>query len=223
MIVLISQSFQFTQVCRHHRQTIMSHVDTLPELELPFLDRMFSKDAKNYHVWSYRQWLVRHFSLWDSEIPFVEALLDADVRNNSAWNHRWFVVFGRYLDPSKHSISNSNSYSALSETILGNEIEYTQGKIALAPQNQSPWNYLRGIVRHRADHLATLKTFAEKFANVEDEDQIQSSHALDFLADIYTGERRHDKSGRALELLASKYDPIRKNYWEYRKTLLQPA
>ena len=59
---------------------------------------MFQQDSKNYHVWSYRQWLVRHFDLWDTELPDVEELIDEDVRNNSAWNHRYFVVFGRGKD-----------------------------------------------------------------------------------------------------------------------------
>lgn len=57
---------------------------------------MFALDSKNYHVWSYRQWLVKRFALWDEgEIEACEMLLKMDVRNNSAWNHRWFVVFGR--------------------------------------------------------------------------------------------------------------------------------
>lgn len=57
---------------------------------------MFESDPKNYHVWSYRQWLVRRFGLWDKgEVEWVGGLLEKDVRNNSGWNHRWFVVFGR--------------------------------------------------------------------------------------------------------------------------------
>jgi protein farnesyltransferase/geranylgeranyltransferase type-1 subunit alpha len=58
---------------------------------------MFEQDSKNYHVWSYRQWLVKRFGLWDNagEMESVERLLEVDVRNNSAWNHRWFLNFGR--------------------------------------------------------------------------------------------------------------------------------
>lgn len=56
---------------------------------------MFEADAKNYHVWSYRQWLVRRFDLWEKgELESTEEMLKKDIRNNSAWNHRWFVVFG---------------------------------------------------------------------------------------------------------------------------------
>ena len=57
--------------------------------EADFISQMFELDAKNYHVWSYRQWLVRRFELWDEgELEATEKLIEEDVRNNSAWNHR---------------------------------------------------------------------------------------------------------------------------------------
>jgi hypothetical protein len=66
------------------------------EGEQEFVAKMFELDQKNYHVWSYRQWLVKRFELWDAgEIEAIEQMLKTDVRNNSAWNHRWFVSFGR--------------------------------------------------------------------------------------------------------------------------------
>lgn len=66
--------------------------------ELEFIARVLDVDTKNYHTWSYRQWLLAHFDdagLWLGELPYVDDLLRADVRNNSAWHHRYFVVFGR--------------------------------------------------------------------------------------------------------------------------------
>ena len=213
----------FMRPTRHHRQTIMSRIPSLPDTELPFLSRMFSKDAKNYHVWSYRQWLVRHFSLWDGEISFVETLLDEDVRNNSAWNHRWFTVFGKQLDPSRDSIKSSVSGLMIPATIVDREIEYTQNKIVLAPQNQSSWNYLRGIYRQSQRSLLDVKDFAGEFASLNEESQVKSSHALDILAEIYAIEKEEDKAREALQLLASRYDPVRKNYWHYRQQLLAKA
>jgi protein farnesyltransferase/geranylgeranyltransferase type-1 subunit alpha len=82
---------------RHHRQLLMTRLGD-PTGEAAFLRSMFERDSKNYHVWSYRQWLVRRFDLWDTELPDVEELIDEDVRNNSAWNHRYFLVFGRGKD-----------------------------------------------------------------------------------------------------------------------------
>lgn len=204
---------------RHHRQVIMTKISTIPPTELSFLAQMFEKDYKNYHVWSYRQWLVRHFSLWDTELPYIETLLDEDVRNNSAWNHRWFVVFSRYVDPSTGTGADAAAIKA-DPLIAARETDYAKAKIRLAPQNESPWNYLRGVVRKREGGLAVLTGFAEEFADLGREDQVRSSHALDLLADVYAAGKEKERAGKALELLARKYDPIRKNYWNYRRGLL---
>ena len=235
---------------RHHRQFIMSHLTTLPPTEIAFLARMFNQDAKNYHVWAYRHWLVRHFSLWDSELPYIESLLLEDVRNNSAWNHRWFVVFCRDTDPAVHSIQDLNNEPTaaaakavagedteavgrgnkkikINPAIIEREIEYAKQAIRAAPQNQSPWNYLRGVLRNQGQGLEGLKDFAEGFADVSREDEVRSSHALDFLADVYAAEAEEqgrERAVAALELLARRFDPIRRNYWNYRRDLMaKPA
>jgi protein farnesyltransferase/geranylgeranyltransferase type-1 subunit alpha len=62
-------------------------------LELSFINEILSDDAKNYHAWTYRQWVIRTFNLWENELEFVNKLLDKDVRNNSAWNQRYFTIF----------------------------------------------------------------------------------------------------------------------------------
>ena len=200
----------------------MNSISTLPPTELSFLARILAKDAKNYHVWSYRQWLVRHFSQWDSELPYVESLLRSDVRNNSAWNHRWFVVFGHFDAgnvPSDVNGKVGRMYD-VDEEVVEREIEYTRNAISEAPQNQSPWNYLRGVLRRAGKGVGELKGFASQFADMEKEDEVRSSHALDFLADVYAEEQETERAGKALELLARRYDPIRRNYWNYKRELL---
>ena len=191
----------------------MSSLSSLPRTELPFLTRMLTKDAKNYHVWSYRLWLVRHFSLWDSELPYIETLLRNDVRNNSVWNHRWFVVFGREELPFKQQ-------SLPEKEIVDREAEFAKKAIMEAPQNQSAWNYLRGVLRKAEKPITELKDFAGEFADLDKEDEIKSTHALDLLADIYIEEKKKDKAERVLKLLANRYDPIRKSYWIYKRDSL---
>ena len=68
--------------------------------------------------------------------------------------------------------------------------------------------------------MGALAGFAEEFAGEGRE--VRSSHALDFLAEVWGqgGEEEKRKAERALGLLADTYDPIRKNYWDYRKRLL---
>ena len=181
--------------------------------------QMFEHDAKNYHVWSYRQWLVRHFGLWETELRDVEVLLGRDVRNNSAWNHRWFVVFGR-----EDVVGEGESKGkGVGEEVVEREIGVAKEAIRLAPQNQSPWSYLRGVLRRVGRGLGSERAFAEEFADLGRPDEVRSSHALDYLADMYAeegGEARREEAKKALDLLAEKYDPIRRNYWEYRKSLL---
>ena len=53
--------------------------------------------------------------------------------------------------------------------------------------------------------------------------RVTSSHALDILADIYAAKEEKaekEKAVVALEMLAETFDPIRANYWNYRKSLV---
>ena len=78
-----------------------------------------------------------------------------------------------------------------------------------------------GILRAAELPKSTLKPFASEFADVQKPDDVHSSHALDLLADIYAEEENsREKAEKALELLATKYDPIRANYWNFRKGML---
>ena len=47
--------------------------------EKELLADVFDSDAKNYHAWSYRVWLVERFKLWTGELDYIESLLDEDV------------------------------------------------------------------------------------------------------------------------------------------------
>ena len=223
----------------------MSDLPELPAGEMDFLTRILSKDAKNYHVWSYRQWLVRHFGLWPdvsgqevepgaadvtarkggaAELRFVDALLLDDVRNNSAWNHRFFMLFGREVP------------AQAAPAVYEREIDYAKRKVARAPQNLAAWNYLRGVVRHRkrsdagaantdatekTAELAELEGFAKEFADVEGPiEEIRSTHAVELLAEVWSGKGDYAPSRKAYEVL-DKVEPIRKGYWNYKKQLIQ--
>lgn len=196
----------------HHRNLIVDKLGKWQE-DAEFVERMFELDAKNYHVWSYRQWLVRRFGLWgQGELEFTERMLGRDVRNNSAWNHRWYIVNGR---------EEEGVAGVTDEEIRMREMEFAKRAIAKAPQNASPWSYLRGIVRRSGMSLESLKGLAVEYADVTKPDGVRSSHALDLLADVLAEEADGKQQAReALDLLSNKYDPIRKNYWEYRKGLL---
>ena len=56
--------------------------------ELDFIAVVLDEDAKNYHAWGHRQWVIKTCGLWANELGYVDGLLQDDLRNNSAWNER---------------------------------------------------------------------------------------------------------------------------------------
>ncbi|KAF4629344.1 hypothetical protein G7Y89_g8805 [Cudoniella acicularis] len=218
----------------HHRQLLIDalypsisspeELKALEDSERTFMTQMFDQDSKNYHVWCYRQYLVKKFNLFSSseELKSVELLLRKDVRNNSAWSHRFFLVFSNPAYCTEGS--KATEYDAkISDEILDREIEFCKAATFEAPQNQSPWNYLRGVLRKGGRKLQTLEFFASEFVKIpkEGKEDVRSSHALDFLADAWAEKGEVDKADTALRLLGDKYDRIRKNYWDWRSRLLK--
>lgn len=218
----------------NHRQLLLDHyyptivtspsdVAALGESEREFLERMLEEDTKNYHVWSYRQYLVRKLGLWDDEErQSIETMLHEDVRNNSAWSHRFFVVFSNptYATPDSHA---TEPDPKIPTDIIDREIGYAQSKILLAPQNQSPWNYLKGALVKSGRKFGSVRDFTEQFVRNlgGDAEEVRSSHALDLLADIYKEAGEKEKADLALRSLGEKWDRIRKGYWEYRRKMLE--
>ena len=120
------------------------------------------------------------------------------------------------------------------------EVDYAKTIIERTPQNPSPWNYLRGVLCRCDIPQAEFMDFCEKFvrgggeadttssstvrADEEREldyeaDTVRSSHAIAWLAEIYAEEKPEEgkeKATRCWRALGSKWDPIRKNYWEWR-------
>ncbi|KAF9450611.1 protein prenylyltransferase [Macrolepiota fuliginosa MF-IS2] len=212
----------------HHRRLLITHLRT-PLPELPFLNRCLALDAKNYHTWSYRQWLLSHFiddeDLWKGEIDFVENTIADDVRNNSAWHHRFFVVFGCGVREGEEDRAR----------VIKRELIFTKQNISLAPNNPSAWNYLRGILDHNNLPYSLLTQFVKPYTvplnpnavdivDLENPPPVKGAelpcvYAIEFLADI--NEKAGDKESllKAVELwksLANEHDTIRRKYWEHR-------
>ncbi|GIY36681.1 hypothetical protein CDAR_379251 [Caerostris darwini] len=192
----------------HHRQVLVDWLKD-PSKEKKFTERILADDPKNYHAWQHRQWVIKEFNLWDDELDFVNELLTDDIRNNSAWNQRFFVI----------------NTVGISDEVLDREIKYTLDCIQKAPNNESPWNYLRGILRDRGlSKIPEVTEFTEKLY----ESGCRSPHLLGFMIDIReesllanTTMEDLRKTLDLCSLLAKKHDVIRKEYWEYIANNLQ--
>lgn len=193
----------------NYRQRVIELILESPETasrfqhkrEYPIIKMMLSLDAKNHHVWLYRNWCVQRFNLFDDieELSSVDSMIADDARNNSAWTHRYFLLFNR---------------RNTSADIFNREIEYAKEKIALCPQNPSSWNYLFGIYRQSQRPLTEIKEFCKSYADLSEE-FISSSFALEALAEIATLEKDYGLASTYYDLLLTKYDPIRNAYWKY--------
>lgn len=184
----------------HYRQSIGTNNPAFYKGELVLIKLAIDEDSKNYHAWSHYKWLVQNrlelFPLQD-QLAFINELLDKDVRNNSAWSFRYFLYS---LDP--EVLTDQGAFEA--------EREFVKAKIALAPQNESPWNYLVGLYgKYKGVRSGDL----EKLCLQHTEPEIQSTHALEILQSIYS-KSNPDKSKRILDIL-DEYIPTRKGYWNF--------
>ncbi|KAH6626223.1 geranylgeranyltransferase type I alpha subunit-like protein [Chaetomium sp. MPI-SDFR-AT-0129] len=233
----------------HHRHLLVENyhpliasdpaaISAFAASERAFIAQMLSEDTKNYHVWSYRSYVVSKLGLFDDadELAAIEGLIDKDVRNNSAWSHRFFLVFSNpaYATPGAAATAPDPGVPA---EVVDREIEYVTGKIRLAPQNQSGWNYLRGVLVKGGRKLASVEGFVSEFVirlgeerseggkegggeEGEGED-VLSTHALDLLAEIYAEKGEKEKADLSLRRLGQKWDRIRVGYWEWRRKCLE--
>lgn len=175
--------------------------------EKQFIAYILKQDCKNYHAWQHLQWLISELSAWEGELEFTETLIDDDVRNNSAWNHRHYVI------------SNTTGFI---DSVREKEINFTCHKIRLAPNNESSWNYLRGVLATYG--LNKSKTVKKMCEDLYAKPGLKSPHLLGFLIDCIeetlSGQEQPSKSmlNRAISLceeLATKCDTIRVEYWNF--------
>ncbi|KAF7965616.1 hypothetical protein HWV62_42641 [Athelia sp. TMB] len=220
----------------HHRRLLLTEMRK-PAPELDFIARSLKEDEKNYHTWSYRQWLLAYFNddtLWEGEIAFVEHMLQEDIRNNSAWHHRFFTVFQSGVRKGDED----------REAVLHRELIFVKEAISTAPNNPSAWNYLRGILDYTQTPYSTLQLFVQPYTVTREpgedmtevidlenpapskEAQLPCTAAIEFLADIHEVEGGDDlmKATELWKSLADEHDKIRKKYWEFRiRDALQTA
>lgn len=179
---------------RHQRQALADKVST-PMQEMDFINRMIENDSKNYHAWSYRQWVIQKYQLWDFEWVDVARLIAEDVRNNSAWNQRYFCL--------KNMLQKVQGES---------ELQYIFENIKLAPLNESPWNYLQGVLK-----LMSLKLldFPILLAKVESYSNESNRFAMTALVNLYKSMGKASEYQRMCKTLEG-VDSIRQRYWEFR-------
>ncbi|KAJ1995375.1 CAAX geranylgeranyltransferase alpha subunit [Coemansia spiralis] len=199
--------------------------------ELFFTSSAIESDSKNFHAWSYRQWLVRTYGVWEQELGFIDTMINEDVRNNSAWNQRYFVLMGDGRGrPTK------DAGSPMEGSLADSEIDYATDMIKLAPNNESPWTYIVGLlVRHAPAKLYTVLLPKLKELAADGSEYAAAMKTTPFywsaLVDIYEQQAKDlpdqaddllAQASEVCDVLATDHDPMRNKYWEFRKDQLVP-
>jgi len=148
--------------------------------------------------------------LYDDELVYVDRLISDDVRNNSAWNQRFFVL--------KHT--------GFTQDVLQREIHYVMMRIRFVKNNESTWNFLRGLLQQgdgTMDQFTEVVEFCEELYT----SGVRSPFLIAFLIDMYEekcirsdsdSDNIVELSSKVLEyckLMATDYDKIREKYWDY--------
>ncbi|KAI8374196.1 uncharacterized protein BYT42DRAFT_499283 [Radiomyces spectabilis] len=206
---------------RQYRQAVLFALESDLEKELDYIDDIALNQSKNYQVWHHRQVIVDKIGKCDRELPFINSILDEDSKNYHAWSYRQWVV-SRF-------------------SLWDQEFNYTDDLLTLDVRNNSAWNYrffvlFRNPVKPTSEQidneielfekagrsLSDLKPFLD---TLRDKDVV-SPHTLSMYIDVYEQEARNNNTPvdqeafKLCDELATKLDPIRHNYWSYRKLVL---
>lgn len=156
--------------------------------------------------------IISFVSLYDNELAYIDKLLSVDVRNNSAWNQRFFVL--------KHI--------GLTPEVVQREVHYVMNRIRLIKNNESSWNFLKGLLEfgeYSSAQFPDVETFTEDLYKAGN----RSPYLLAFLVDmniektmrVYETNSYDDpevfarKVYELCDSLANHYDTIRYKYWKY--------
>jgi len=184
-----------------------------PDQELRFVEMILSQDAKNYHAWQHRQWVISTFDLWEGELAFCDDLLEAGIRNNSAWNQRFFVI---------------SRTSGWGPEVAVREVEYSLKKIDRVKGNESAWNYLRGVLSHCTDASKATElrsSVLEKCESLRTQEGGNNKEVLGFITELVLlkledapeSERKVfvEKVSSLCGELEENVDTVRRKYWKY--------
>lgn len=133
--------------------------------------------------------------------------------SNSAWNQRYFCLHN----------------SGFSSDALEYELLFVMNRLKLLKNNESAWNYLRGLLQILdAEQCLKCVEYTESLF----EEGHNYNHILAFLTDAYIELCQktkldpqitsvyHKKAIDIFLLLETKYDTIRKSYWKFRREYL---
>ena len=189
----------------YHRRLLIDRLNECSQ-EKELLKIILDKDGKNFHCWSHRIWMIRRFNNIEGEFKFVDKMLESDIKNNSVWNYRFFLV---------EFINKKN----INKKIIEDEIKYAFDKIKINSTNESPFNYIMGLInkyKRKYNEFKELTYGLKILYNKEKENKNNIVFILKILLELYEEVKDKNNFENIIEELV-KIDYIRKKYYLWKK------
>ena len=173
-----------------HRRWILTMLgdvmETVLEGEKNLVEKIIELDCRNFHAWSYRNWLDSNYRVFSKEINFNYStiLINSDFSNYAAW----------FLRQQNFIAENSND-----------EIDFVYSAIFTEPNDQSAWQYRDWLVENRPELQEKDKEYREELRQVVEEKDMKYL----LLAELREGPTDNEEIVSKL----CSIDPMRKGYY----------
>ena len=169
----------------HHRRLLVTITRKAKE-ELAFIQKGLQVDEKNYHTWSYRQWILAHFGGTGNNNTFTTTTTTTtkstsdtenhieNVEDNSLWEGELDFIDSMLNSDIRNNSAWHHRFFVVwacgiregeedRAHILKRELTYVKHSISIVPNNPAAWNYLRGILQHNARPFSSIKDFIQLY------------------------------------------------------------
>lgn len=115
--------------------------------ELLLVTKMLERDARNFHVWEYRRYVVAQIekaeesSKAQREFEYTTAAINSNFSNFSAWHNRT-----KLIPQILSQVPDADDRDQRRRELLKDELELIKGAIYTDPDDQSVWLYHRWLV-----------------------------------------------------------------------------
>lgn len=197
--------------------------------ELGILSKLLEMDARNFHGWHYRRFIVRNLerikqeSLDYDEFAYTTKKINQNISNFSAWFQRTALIENMI---ERNEISNIDSF-------IDSELEYIKNAMFTDAEDQSVWTYLIWFIRDSAlkEHMkqekysSILKEFTENIILINNDDisfsgkeNIWCLKTLLVIEDIQCNVLHEDIQPKSKEYLEKLIiiDPLRRNRYKFQ-------
>ncbi|KAI9011164.1 hypothetical protein BC832DRAFT_549872 [Gaertneriomyces semiglobifer] len=203
----------------HHRKWVLENMPEPPwDGELKLLNKLLDMDARNFHGWDYRRYVVAQSGkrTAQDEFSYTTTKIRQNFSNYSAWHLRSKVLLAAFGDNAEEL-----------EAVIKAEFELVRNALFTEPEDQSGWLYHRWLLSLRVDDFARWKGELESIKELLEEEP-DAKWALGTAVHILLHLFKHGQCERTMEAEIQRIldrltalDPDRKMY--YRTLMLHPT